>query len=54
MGDDLFSYVDGVKQECETHGCEEDLLIISGGVAELLNSTFLRNSSFLDSFTGVR
>ncbi|XP_043247307.1 uncharacterized protein LOC122394482 [Amphibalanus amphitrite] len=48
MSEDIFNYVGHLKQECETHGCEADLLIISGGASELLNSTFL------ESFEGVR
>ncbi|KAF0288311.1 hypothetical protein FJT64_013298 [Amphibalanus amphitrite] len=48
MSEDIFNYVGHLKQECETQGCEADLLIISGGASELLNSTFL------ESFEGVR
>ena len=48
MSEDIFSYVGRLRQECERHGCEADLLILSGGASELLNSTFL------ESFQGVR
>ena len=48
MSEDIFSYVARLKRQCETQGCEADLLIMSGGVGELLNSTFL------ESFEGVR
>ena len=44
----MFCYVNHLTSECETHGCEGDILIMSGGIGELLNSTLL------DSFTGVR
>ena len=48
LGPDVFSYVDELTKDCEKSGCEGDILIISGGIGELLNSTLL------DSFTGVR
>lgn len=48
LGPDVFSYVDRLTTECQTSGCEGDILIMSGGMGELLNSTLL------DSFTGVR
>ncbi|XP_037070631.1 uncharacterized protein LOC119091840 [Pollicipes pollicipes] len=48
LGPDTLGYVDHLMTECEAEGCEGDILIFSGGVGELLNSTLL------DSFTGVR
>ncbi|KAF0310680.1 hypothetical protein FJT64_001878 [Amphibalanus amphitrite] len=48
MGEDVFSYVNHLTADCAEHGCEGDILIMSGGIGELLNSTLL------DSFTGVR
>ncbi|XP_037087248.1 uncharacterized protein LOC119107803 [Pollicipes pollicipes] len=48
LGDDIFSYIGRLKRECVEEGCDGDLLIISGGVAELLNSTLM------ESFSGVR
>ena len=40
--------MDRLRSDCQTSGCEGDILIMSGGVGELLNSTLM------DSFTGVR
>jgi len=48
LGPDIFEYVERLVSQCREEGCAEDLLIMSGGVAEQLNSTIL------DSFTGVR
>lgn len=48
LNDDAFSYIDSWRARCENEGCENDLLIFSAGVGELLESTLM------DSFDGVR
>lgn len=48
LGPEVFQYVEALSHQCDTEGCAGDLLIVSGGVGELLNSTLI------DSFRGVR